>query len=90
MADETRLGNRLVYEITIRGIIGDEWSGWFDGMTITPQTGGETLLFGPVVDQAALYGLLCKIHSLGLPLLSVRRAEDKPGGPAPEQEKGAG
>lgn len=90
MADETRLETGPVYEITVRGIIGEEWSGWFDGMMITPQAGGETLLVGPVVDQAALYGLLCKIHNLGLPLLSVRCVEDKRGGRASEQEKGTG
>lgn len=64
-----------VYRIRIGGHLGAEWADWFDGMTITPEENGHTLLTGPVADQAALYGLLRKIRDLGVPLLSVTRAK---------------
>jgi hypothetical protein len=67
---------RAVYQIRVKGNLDPKWSDWFDGLTIAPQTGSETLLTGPVVDQAALHGILCKIADLGLPLLSVERMED--------------
>ena len=62
-----------VYQIRVKGILDRRWSDWFDGFTITPQAGGETLLTGPVADQAALHGLLNKIRDIGLFLLSVQR-----------------
>lgn len=62
-----------VYQIKVQGILDEKWSEWLDGMTVTPLDSGETLLSGPVRDQAALYGLLIKIRDLGLPLLSVKR-----------------
>ena len=55
----------------------DRWSDWFEGMTITLEKGGETLLTGPVEDQAALHGLLRKVRDLGMPLISAIRV--KPG-----------
>lgn len=61
------------YTIRVRGQVGPEWSEWFDGMTITCDETNETLLSGQVADQAALYGILNKIHAWGLTLLSVRR-----------------
>jgi hypothetical protein len=61
------------YHIRVKGQVGPEWSEWFDGMTITYDETNETILFGQVVDQAALYGILNKIQALGLPLLSVLR-----------------
>jgi hypothetical protein len=64
---------RVVYQIRVRGVIDSEWSDWFDGLTVCPQAGGDTLLTGPVRDQSALHGLLAKIRDLGLPLLSVKR-----------------
>lgn len=60
-----------VYQITIRGHLGRHWTHWFEGMIITQQDDGDTLLAGPVVDQAALFGLLCKVRDLGMPLISV-------------------
>lgn len=60
-----------VYEIRIKGSLGDEWAEWFGGMAIIRAANGETLLSGAVVDQAALYGLLRKVRDLGLPLISV-------------------
>jgi hypothetical protein len=62
-----------LYEIRIKGHLGPEWSAWFDGLTITNEPNGEAALAGPVVDQAALHGLLAKVRDLGLPLLSVHR-----------------
>ena len=60
-----------------RGHLGREWTDWFGGLTLTLEDNGETLLTGPVVDQAALHGLLRKVRDLGMPLLSVNRG--KPG-----------
>ena len=63
------------YEIRIQGHLGNRWTDWFDGLTITLEDNGETLLTGPVVDQAALHGLLKKVRDLGMPLISVNRVE---------------
>jgi hypothetical protein len=65
------------YEIQVQGRLGPEWSAWFDGLTVSQQPHGETILTGPVPDQAALHGILIKIRNLGLPLISVRRIEDR-------------
>lgn len=62
-----------VYQIRIKGHLGRQWTNWFRGLTITLEENGDTLLTGPVVDQAALHGLLKKVRDLGLPLLSVNR-----------------
>ena len=61
----------LVYQIRIKGYLGRQWTDWFGGLTITLEDNGDTLLTGPVVDQAALYGLLKKVRDLAMPLLSV-------------------
>jgi hypothetical protein len=66
-----------IYQIRIHGHLGSEWTDWFEGLTITLEDNGDTLLTGPVVDQAALYGLLRKVRDVGIPLLSVIRL--KPG-----------
>lgn len=60
-----------LYEIRIKGHLDDKWADWFEGLTITRGDNGETLLRGPVSDQAALHGLLRRVRDLGLPLLSV-------------------
>ena len=60
-----------VYQIRVRGRLGPRWAAWFAGLAITPGDNGDTLLTGPVVDQAALHGLLARVRDLGLPLLSV-------------------
>lgn len=70
------------YEIRVRGVLDRHWSGWFDGLEVSSDAPGQTLIAGPVVDQAALHGLLAKVRDLGLPLLSVRRI-----GPGDESEK---
>ena len=64
-----------VYQIRIRGHLSDQWTGWFEGLTITLEEDGDTLLTGPVVDQAALFGLLKKVRDLGMPLVSINCAE---------------
>jgi hypothetical protein len=64
-----------MYQIRVKGTLGPEWADWFGGLEIVAQEGDETLLAGPVVDQAALYGLLAQIRNLGLPLISVVRVE---------------
>lgn len=63
----------MIYHIRIRGHLGPQWAGWFEGMAITLEANGDTLLSGPVVDQAALYGLLRTLRDIGLPLISVAR-----------------
>ena len=65
----------LVYQIRIKGHLGPQWTAWFEGMAVTREENGDTLLTGPVVDQAALHGLIKKVRDLGLPLLSVKRAD---------------
>ena len=60
-----------LYEIRLKGHLDDKWVDWFEGLTITRGDNGETVLRGPLVDQAALHGLLRKVRDLGLPLLSV-------------------
>ena len=62
-----------LYEIRIKGHLDNRWADWFEGLTITALDNGETLLTGPVVDQAALHGLLRKVRDLAMPLLSVTR-----------------
>jgi hypothetical protein len=62
------------YEIRVQGHLADRWAAWFDGMTLTRQADGTTVLQGPVTDQSALHGLLRKVNDLGLPLVSVTPA----------------
>jgi hypothetical protein len=68
---ETDPGHPEVYQIRIKGHLGQQWADWFCGLTITLEDDGDTVLTGPVVDQAALHGLLKKVRDLGMPLLSV-------------------
>jgi hypothetical protein len=71
----TGISRPLVYQIRVAGHLGQQWMDWFDGLAITLEEGGDTLLTGPVVDQAALYGLLKKVRDLGLPLISLNPVE---------------
>jgi hypothetical protein len=64
-------GQPVIYQIRLKGHLGRHWTNWFDGLIITLEDNGETLLTGPVVDQAALHGLLKKVRDVGMPLLSV-------------------
>ncbi len=68
----------MVYQIRIKGHLGRQWTDWFGGVTITLEDNGDTLLTGPVVDQAALHGLLRKVRDVGMPLLAVNRVKPDP------------
>jgi hypothetical protein len=75
--------SRGQYEIRFQGHLHSRWASWFDGLTVTGESDGTTLVQGPVADQAALHGLLRKLHDLGLPLLSVARiGPEQPEAPA--------
>jgi hypothetical protein len=63
------------YEIRVRGALDSGWSAWFNGLRVTSDQPGQTTIAGPVVDQAALHGLLAKVRDLGLELLEVRRTD---------------
>ena len=67
------------YEIHIKGHLSANWSDWFDGLTVTNLDQGESLIAGPVQDQAALHGLLARVYSLNLTLLGVRRVMPESG-----------
>jgi hypothetical protein len=76
---KTDPGQPAIYQIRIQGHLGRQWTDWFGGLAITLEEVGDTLLTGPVVDQAALHGLLKKVRDLGMPLISVIRVEpDQP------------
>jgi hypothetical protein len=67
------------YEIRLKGRLDDRWEDWFDGLSLTHESNGTTVIHGPVIDQAALHGLLRKVRDLGLPLISVIHVEpDQP------------
>jgi len=63
-------------EIRVKGQLDQHWSDWFDDLTVTHTDQNETVLTGPVVDQAALHGLLAKLRDLGLPIVSVNLSEE--------------
>ena len=66
------------YEFRVKGHLDSRWTAWFDGLTLTNESDGTTVICGPVVDQAALYGLLLKLRDTGLPLVSVAKVEPDP------------
>ena len=70
---QTNEGGGQNYEIRVKGHLNARWADWFDGLTLTQESDGTTLLSGPIVDQAALHGLLGKVRDLGLPLIAVHR-----------------
>jgi len=76
------------YQIIIQGHLASHWSEWFAGMTISNAANGQALLRGPLVDQAALHGVLIRIRDLGLPLIGV--CQIAPTAPAPEQRRAPG
>ena len=66
------------YEFRVKGHLDSRWTAWFDGLTLTNESDGTTVICGPEVDQAALYGLLLKLRDTGLPLVSVAKVEPDP------------
>ena len=68
---EGRPNQSVVYQIRIRGHVDYDWTEWTEGMTVTPQENGDTLLTGAVIDQAALHGMLRRLRDLGIPLVSI-------------------
>jgi hypothetical protein len=65
-----------MYEIRVQGRLAQRWSSWFDGLTLSYEGDDITVLRGPLVDEAALHGVLIKVRDLALPLLSVSRVQD--------------
>ena len=65
----------MAFQIRIKGHLGDDWTDRFGGMTITLEENGDTLLTGPVPDQAALFGLLRTVRDLGMQLISINRGD---------------
>jgi hypothetical protein len=76
---KTDSGQPMIYQIRIEGHLDAQWTDWFSGLAVTLEENGDTLLTGPIADQAALFGLLKKVRDLGLPLVSLNRVE--PGKP---------
>ena len=71
MRNKKELHKENIYHIRVKGHLDEKWADWFEGFVMVTRDNGETLLTGAVVDQAALQGVLSRIHSLGLPLLLV-------------------
>ena len=76
------------YEIRLKGHLDSRWAAWFDGLSLTHDSDGTTVISGPVLDQAALHGLLQKVRDVGLPLVSVRSVDpDQPHTPTSHLDK---
>lgn len=84
---ETDSGQLTIYQIRVKSHLGPDWTDWFDGLTITLEEDGDTLLTGPVVDQAALHGLLKKVRDLGMPLVSLNPLEPSQPDPTDVKQK---
>lgn len=80
---KTTLEKPVNYQIRIEGHLGEQWTDWFEGLTVSLEETGVTCLTGPIADQAALYGVLKKIRDLGMPLVSVNQMD--PGHPVPSR-----
>lgn len=72
------------YTLRVEGHLDPRWSAWFEGLTVTPTAAGETVIAGPLADQAALHGLLAKLRDLNLTLIAVQRFD-----PPPDRSAGA-
>jgi hypothetical protein len=77
MANEPVSNQPTIYQIRVKGHLDPAWMDWFEGLALTVDDSGETLLTGPLADQAALYGLLKKVRDLGLALLAVNCIEPR-------------
>ena len=84
---ESEPGQPTVYQIRVKGHLDDRWADGYEGLTVTCEETGDTLLTVPVVDQAALYGLLRKLRDLGAPLVSINPAGPDLPGISPREEK---
>ncbi len=73
--DASIASQSTLYQIRLAGHLDSRWADWFEGLTITLEKDGNTLLTGPIIDQAALHGLLRKLRDLGMPLISVNPAQ---------------
>jgi len=71
------MNKNCIYEIRVNGALSDCWSDWFEGLDVHAELNGETTLKGPLTDQAALFGVLTRIHSLNLELISVYQCSGK-------------
>lgn len=87
MAEVIDSSQSTIYQIRVKSHLGPEWTDWFQGLTITLEEDGDTLLTGPVVDQAALHGLLRKVRDLGMPLVSVNPLPSNKTHPDEENEE---
>ena len=67
----------MQYEIRVTGHLNSRWAAWFDGLSLTPADDGTTVIRGPIVDQAALHGVLQKLRDLGVPLISVTQLQSE-------------
>jgi hypothetical protein len=72
---KTNARQPTIYQIRVQGHLGDQWTDWFGGLSIRLEDNGETVLSGPVIDQAALHGVLRKVRDLGMALISVNRLQ---------------
>lgn len=80
---------QTIYQFKLKGHLGQQWMNWFEGLTVTLEEDGNTLLSGIVVDQSALHGILKKIRDLGMPLLSMNPIDTDPAAKTyPDQFKG--
>jgi hypothetical protein len=77
----TNQDHTVIYQIKIKDHLDSDWSDWFEDLSITLEADGNTLLTGPIADQSALYGLLKRVHQLGLQLISINKVESKPADP---------
>ena len=77
------------YEIRVNGHLGSRWAAWFDGLDLATEDDGTTVIRGPVLDQAALHGLLQKLRDLGIPLVSLTQVPDSRNHPDPRKPSGA-
>ncbi len=72
------LNQPMIYQIRIKGQLSPQWEAWFEGLAVTLEENGDTLLTGPVADQSALHGVLKKVRDLGLPLISINPCQTGP------------
>ena len=85
MAEIIDSNRPTIYQIKIKSHLSSDWTDWFEGLTITPEEDGDTLLTGPVIDQAALYGLIKKVRDLGMTLISLNPVQ--PNDARPEKDE---